>query len=223
VDQLSKGGVITWVNHYSVIQCIKFDVPIARFDAVGIDGFLLRLISGLGLGHSSADFSLPSWIENRNLNVGLVGGDKVTAAAHFADFSSAFPNASVLWSIAGDSTYLNQVKNVIKQEPVLPDLILIGMGAPLQEKAALEIFDYLKTVSHEATPLVATCGGWLDQLGVSNYYPSWATPLRLNWLVRLCREPRRLWKRYVIFSILAVIRRGSVMRYLSDVRRFIGN
>jgi hypothetical protein len=49
-----------------------------------------------------------------------------------------------------------------------------------------------------------TCGGFLDQILQSNYYPAWAYPLRLNWLVRLAREPRRLWRRYTVEAVVAL-------------------
>ena len=58
--------------------------------------------------------------------------------------------------------------------------------------------------------LVATCGGWLDQFAGDTYYPAWAYPLRLNWLVRLAREPKRLWRRYTVDAIRAVRARAAV-------------
>ena len=45
---------------------------------------------------------------------------------------------------------------------------------------------------------VITCGGYFDQVIVGDYYPAWAYPMRLNWLVRMWHEPRRLWRRYLI-------------------------
>lgn len=62
--------------------------------------------------------------------------------------------------------------------------------------------------------LVVTCGGWLDQFSGDSYYPSWAYPLRLNWLVRLAKEPRRLWGRYTVHAVRAVRSRAELVDYV---------
>jgi len=223
VALLPNSGIVTWVNHYSVIRCINAGVPIERFDAVGIDGILLRLLSRTGLRHTSADFTIPAWLEGKKVHVGLIGGNFETANSHLVDFCAVFPNATVLWSFAGDIECISQVKNALDQGLEKPNLILVGMGAPLQEKVALELFHLVNASPDSSKPLIATCGGWLDQLGVISYYPKWATPLRLNWLVRLYREPRRLWKRYVLFPFVAIFRRKQIVRYLRKVRRYLGD
>jgi N-acetylglucosaminyldiphosphoundecaprenol N-acetyl-beta-D-mannosaminyltransferase len=47
--------------------------------------------------------------------------------------------------------------------------------------------------------LIMTGGGYLDHLAEAvDWYPKWIRRLRLNWLYRLWREPRRLWRRYTI-------------------------
>lgn len=222
MTQLPNSGIVTWVNHYSVIQCINSGVPIDRFDAVGIDGILLRLLARRGLKHTSADFTIPDWLAGKKIHVGLIGGDLDTANSHLVDFEAMFPNATVLWSFAGDSQCIYQVQNALDQGGKKPNLILVGMGAPLQERVALELFDLVNKRPDSSNPLIATCGGWLDQLGVHNYYPKWSTPLRLNWLVRLYREPKRLWKRYILFPFVAIFSRKQIVRYLRKVRRFLG-
>ena len=79
--------------------------------------------------------------------------------------------------------------------------------APLQDHYAL--------AATSPGVLVVTCGGWLDQFaGGEPYYPAWAYPLRLNWLVRLAREPRRLWRRYTIEAIRAVRARADLIDYV---------
>jgi len=198
------------------------EIPLQEFDAVGIDGVLLRAISGGALSHTSADHSMPSWLEGKAVTVGLLGGDSRSAEAHFSDFCLHFPSASILWSIPGDDSCLEKVSTEISRTSQVPELILVGMGAPLQEKVATELKRIIEKEFPEVESLIATCGGWLDQLGVKNYYPAWSTPLRLNWLIRLSREPRRLWKRYFVFSIVALIQRKAIKRYLANIRTFIG-
>jgi exopolysaccharide biosynthesis WecB/TagA/CpsF family protein len=44
-----------------------------------------------------------------------------------------------------------------------------------------------------------TCGGYLDQLsGGFNYYPAVVDRLNLRFAYRLIKEPRRLWRRYLL-------------------------
>ena len=44
-----------------------------------------------------------------------------------------------------------------------------------------------------------TCGGYLDQLGGGmRYYPAWVDRANLRFAYRLLREPRRLWRHYLI-------------------------
>lgn len=74
-----------------------------------------------------------------------------------------------------------------------PDLVLCGMGAPHQERLLLELR------RRGFTGVGFTCGGFLDQLAEKrHYYPAWIDRAELRWLYRLCREPRRLLRRYAL-------------------------
>jgi exopolysaccharide biosynthesis WecB/TagA/CpsF family protein len=87
-------------------------------------------------------------------------------------------------------------------------IAILGLGAPLQDHYAL--------AATSPGVLVVTCGGWLDQFaGDESYYPAWAYPLRLNWLVRLAREPRRLWRRYTVDAVRALLARAELIRYIT--------
>ena len=86
---------------------------------------------------------------------------------------------------------------------VQPDLVLVGLGAGLQEQVLLEAASAMRR------GYALTCGGFIDQVLQEGYYPEWAYPLKLNWLVRLAREPRRLWRRYTVEALSAVGRRAD--------------
>lgn len=75
-----------------------------------------------------------------------------------------------------------------------PDVVICGMGAPRQEEILLALRDR-GLLSGPAF----TCGGYLDQLHDGlHYYPALVDSLNLRWLYRMCREPRRLWRRYLL-------------------------
>lgn len=87
-----------------------------------------------------------------------------------------------------------------------PQLLLIGMGMPLQERIAA----YLR----EATdvPVTAAVGGALDQVsGTQSLAPRWLGRTGFEWAWRLASDPRRLAGRYLVepFRLSAVLMRRS--------------
>ncbi len=74
-----------------------------------------------------------------------------------------------------------------------PDLIVLCMGMPKQELLAAEL--------HKKCPdkIIICGGGWADfYSGTKNRAPLWIRKLSLEWIYRLCHEPKRLGKRYTI-------------------------
>lgn len=75
-----------------------------------------------------------------------------------------------------------------------PDLLWIGMTAPKQEKWTYEHWDELDIHCH-----VGTIGAVFDFFaGTYKRAPLWWQKHSLEWLYRLIKEPRRMWKRYVL-------------------------
>jgi N-acetylglucosaminyldiphosphoundecaprenol N-acetyl-beta-D-mannosaminyltransferase len=82
-----------------------------------------------------------------------------------------------------------------------PDLLLVGMGMPLQERWLRDNIQRLDV--HVAMPV----GALFDYLsGRIRRPPRWMTTHGLEWLGRLIIEPRRLWRRYLIGNPLFVYR-----------------
>jgi N-acetylglucosaminyldiphosphoundecaprenol N-acetyl-beta-D-mannosaminyltransferase len=74
-----------------------------------------------------------------------------------------------------------------------PDILLVGLGMPLQERWLMENWDNLDT--KVALPV----GAMFDYLaGVLPRAPHWMTDHGLEWLGRLISEPNRLWRRYLV-------------------------
>lgn len=75
-----------------------------------------------------------------------------------------------------------------------PDLLWIGMTAPKQEKWTYAHWDMLNIHCH-----VGTIGAVFDfYAGTSTRAPQWCQDHSLEWLYRLVKEPRRMWRRYLI-------------------------
>ena len=79
-----------------------------------------------------------------------------------------------------------------------PDLLWIGMTAPKQEKWTYSRWKELDIHCH-----VGTIGAVFDFFaGTLERAPIWWQRHGLEWLYRLIREPRRMWKRYIIGNAL---------------------
>lgn len=79
------------------------------------------------------------------------------------------------------------------------DVLLVGLGFGNQEKWVVENLTNLKN-----TKLIITIGNFIDILGQRRSLPPpWFKHHNLEWLWRLAKEPKRLWKRYLLGSLLA--------------------
>lgn len=93
-------------------------------------------------------------------------------------------------------------QNVVEKiNSVQPNILVLGMGMPIQERWILENLDQLKV------NVVLTGGAVFDYIsGETRRAPRWMTDHGLEWLGRLLIEPRRLWRRYVLGNPLFLAR-----------------
>src|SRR5262249_6012700 len=89
------------------------------------------------------------------------------------------------------------------------DVVWVGLSTPLQQRWVYE------NRSRIGANVVITGGGYFDHLAERVlWYPPLLQNLRLCWLYRFLREPRRLWRRYsvdmLVFAGLLVHRRSSI-------------
>lgn len=74
-----------------------------------------------------------------------------------------------------------------------PHVLMVGMGMPLQEKWILE------NRCDVRANVIFSAGALMDYVaGEKPAPPRWLAALYLEWLYRLCSEPRRLWRRYLV-------------------------
>lgn len=79
-----------------------------------------------------------------------------------------------------------------------PDLLWIGMTAPKQEKWTYSHWNELAIHCH-----VGTIGAVFDFFaGTVERAPMWWQRHGLEWLYRLLKEPKRMWRRYIIGNTL---------------------
>jgi exopolysaccharide biosynthesis WecB/TagA/CpsF family protein len=207
---------VTWLNHYSAQVALR-ECPeqLRAFDVIGVDGILLRRLVKAP-SRTSADLLLPRLLPRlRGARVLIIGGPPDALIETVECVDEMLDNGSMVVAaldgyqdVSGDAT-LDEIVMTAK-----PDFVIVGMGAPRQEIVAQQVARMLKH------GVVLTCGGFLDQMRHGSYYPFWAYPLRLNWLVRLTREPMRLWRRYTVQAVAAFRRRNSLREQLWSLAGF---
>ncbi len=90
-------------------------------------------------------------------------------------------------------------------------VVWVGTGQPKQEKWMLAMRPRL------SAPLLVGVGAAFDfHAGLVSQAPAWMQQGGLEWLYRLSREPRRLWRRYARYNPLFVA--AFARQYLRHVR-----
>ncbi len=88
---------------------------------------------------------------------------------------------------------LNQINKV------KPDVLWVGLGSPKQDFWMVNHRDKLDV------PVMIGVGAAFDFLaGTKPQAPVWMQRSGLEWIFRLCSEPKRLWKRYLVGNSLFV-------------------
>ena len=89
-------------------------------------------------------------------------------------------------------------------------IVFIGLGHPKQDQFASAHRDSIKAVQ------VCVGAAFDFHAGAKSMAPAWMQHCGLEWVFRLCQEPRRLWKRYLVTNSIyvgklaaALLRRGS--------------
>jgi N-acetylglucosaminyldiphosphoundecaprenol N-acetyl-beta-D-mannosaminyltransferase len=74
------------------------------------------------------------------------------------------------------------------------DILWVGLGAPKQEK-------WMHSHTHLDVPVMAGVGAAFDlNTGRLKQAPRWMQESGFEWFFRLCMEPKRLWRRYLLLG-----------------------
>src|ERR1700736_356426 len=86
-----------------------------------------------------------------------------------------------------------------------PDFFWVGIGMPKQEKFMAEYISILP----EAKIFIGVGAAFDFFTGRVRQAPRWMMRVGLEWLFRLFQEPKRLWRRYLIYNPLFIIRAAA--------------
>lgn len=140
--------------------------------------------------------------------VTLVGGTEENIVKAQQLLEMKYPGIKIIFVRSGyfqnDEEY-----SFFLEKALSTDILIVGMGAGKQERTLLD----MRKLGWRGTGF--TCGGYLDQFVEAkgqDYYPEFVNKFHLRWLYRMCKEPRRLLKRYLKDYPYYLIKFGNKIR-----------
>ena len=135
------------------------------------------------------------WSEKSGCRHFFFGGAEGVAELLAEKLKARFPGLIVAGTFAPPFRALTPDEETKLQEQVRnlrPDIIWVGLSTPKQERFMVEFLPKLDTT------LMVGIGAAFDfHSGRVKQAPRWMQRSGLEWFYRLCREPRRLAKRYL--------------------------
>lgn len=181
----------------------RFDIVLA--DGMGIvwGGRLLRVPIPERLGNDDLTADLFDLLAEAGYRAFLFGSAPGVAKKAASNLAQRYPGFQAVGTLHGwfdvlsghPGWYDEQDNELILRRinETDPDLLLVGVPTPIQQEWVFQNADRLKA------SVIITGGSYLDHLAERmQWYPGWIQKLRLNWLYRLWRDPRRLWRRYSV-------------------------
>jgi N-acetylglucosaminyldiphosphoundecaprenol N-acetyl-beta-D-mannosaminyltransferase len=134
---------------------------------------------------------------SRRWRVFLLGGQEGVAALAATRLKEAMPGLAIVGTLAPriDMAQPREHREAIVEviRAARPHLVLVAFGAPKQELWIHEAREALRPA------VFLGVGASLDFIaGTLPRAPVWVSRSGLEWLYRLAREPRRLWRRYLL-------------------------
>lgn len=181
-EHLDKAAIVT-ADGMSVVWASRLLGKPLKQRVTGIDMFE-RLV-----GHAA----------RRGLSVYFLGARDASVRDVVRHFTSRFADLRVAGYRNGyfDPSESEKIADAVRRSRA--DLLFVAMGSPAQENW---IERHLEATGAR---FALGVGGSFDHLsGLQRRAPAWMQRAGLEWLHRLAREPRRLWRRYLIGNTLFV-------------------
>lgn len=141
----------------------------------------------------------------------LLGGTPDCLEALRKRCAEDFPEAEIVGWASPPFRPLTDAERQEQRRDILDsgaNVVWVGLGTPKQDLEVAALAAELPVVA------VAVGAAFDFTAGLLPPAPAWMRHLALEWLYRLYREPRRLWRRYTIESVraLAFIVRSATVR-----------
>jgi N-acetylglucosaminyldiphosphoundecaprenol N-acetyl-beta-D-mannosaminyltransferase len=206
-DAISNNYTITifGINLNTLYLCNRdphFSSEYTKADAILFDGFAAifwakmmgfnKKIELLGADHFMK--ILFPWCEINDWSVYVLGGSENTTATFGKNILDHFSKLRIVghqhgyFPISENHLIVDRINNL------KPRILIVGLGAPYENY-------WINTNRAKINSnIIVTCGGYIEQTSQKgiNYYPyPFLTKYHLNWLYRIFKEPKRLYKRYL--------------------------
>ena len=133
----------------------------------------------------------------------LYGGEQKTLDVLSARLKECFPDLNIAGSYSPPFRQLTEQEDTEIIEQINASgagVVWVSLGCPKQEKW---MFDHRGKIN---AVMIGVGAAFDYHAGTIKRAPLWMQNSGLEWLHRLCSEPRRLWKRYLVTNTLFVIR-----------------
>ena len=213
--QNNEKRIIAYVNAYAMN--LSYELPwfrefLNQTDITFCDGFGVKWGAKILSQNILHRYTPPDWVPlvceicvKNNSSMFFLGASEGIAEAAASTLRIKYPSLRI---VGVNNGYFDKMPNSPDNQKVInkinhlqPDILILGMGMPLQEKWLLENWDQINA------KVAITAGALFDYISNNVYrVPQWMTDNGFEWLGRLIIEPRRLWKRYLIGNPLFISR-----------------
>ena len=137
---------------------------------------------------------------NKNYTMYLLGAAEGVADTAARNLMKKYPGLNIVgtysppFGFEKNEQEMNKIKTQIQD--VHPDILIVGLGCPKQEKF---MYYHCKELG---VPISFGLGASIDfEAGNIKRAPKWMSNHGLEWLYRFSKEPKRLFKRYFVDDI----------------------
>lgn len=153
----------------------------------------------------------------RNYTMFLLGAAESVARQAAKNLMSKYKGLKIIGTFSPDYGFEKDSKKIDEIVSTIcnyrPDILVVGLGSPKQEKFIYEYRDVLKV------PLSLAIGASIDfEAGNIKRAPKWMQNFGLEWFYRFLKEPRRMFKRYFIYDmkIIKILLKYMKIKFLGE-------
>lgn len=214
IARLAAGRVSSYVCCVNAHMTVEARAPdfarvVHEADLATADGmpvrYALNLFRGARQDRVAGNDLMPAVLERAaadGLSVYLYGGAEETQRAILQRISKELPALKVAGLHAppfGELSTMDLRAEAQRIESTGAQVVLVSLGCPKQER-------WMGLMKGRVNGVMLGLGGaFLLYAGMESRAPAWMRSLALEWLYRLCLEPGRLWKRYLVTNSIFLV------------------
>jgi N-acetylglucosaminyldiphosphoundecaprenol N-acetyl-beta-D-mannosaminyltransferase len=133
----------------------------------------------------------------QNIPIGLYGGTSESLESFVNFLRTSFPNIQIVCQISPPFRNLTIEEDTAYTQEIIDSgaqILFVGIGCPKQEFWMAQHDGLIPAV------MLGVGAAFDFHSGRVKQAPSWMQKIGLEWLFRLSREPKRLWKRYILHN-----------------------